>query len=86
MRGSSLALFLAFVLVLVAPFASAFDPGHGVSIGPCTASQTTGVDDWFTTVACAGPTGEVVYYRGGDGVAGPTCTLRVLDSAYPCAP
>jgi hypothetical protein len=78
------AILLAFVLL--APLAAAFDPGHGVTVGPCTATQTTGVDNWFTTVRCVGPTGEALYYRGGDGFAGPTCELRVLGDDHPCAP
>jgi hypothetical protein len=73
-------------LVLLAPLASAFDPGHGVTAGPCSASQTTGVDNWFTTVRCVGPAGEVVYYRAGSGFAGPMCELRVLGDGYACLP
>ncbi|GEM_PF-4730447 len=69
------------VLLVLAPVASAIDPRKGVDAGPCAASQTTGVDNWFTTVSCDG----VLYLRAGDGFAGPMCQLRVLGDAYPCA-
>ena len=76
---------ILLALLLLAPVASAIDPAKGIPIGPCTVSQTTGVDNWFTTVRCTAPTGEVVYYRAGSGVAGPMCELRILGDDYACA-